>query len=262
MYGFFPYRMRLGETVLHSALATPLCRLQTAQGVWWVFYGDQEPQFRWEGKAQDGILHLSRRDALNAWKTGPFDPDAQEYLILSENFVWEEDGRIRIVCGPETVIRSFPALPEERIPGFVKDGGDGCFAVYKRNVTEDPARVEAEQIFHDSHKSVYEIRITYAESLRDACTDRSLSNSRDTLLRLSYAGERMALYLGTKKINDHFYTGQDVPISLRYFDFPEKLRLELEPLNENAPVYLEKWPRFEKGPACRLEKVTVQELYW
>ena len=261
-YGFFPYRMRLGDTVLRFALATPLCRLQGRAEDWWVFYGDWAPQFCWEGKAQERILHLSRKDALNACKTGPFGTDPQEYLLLSEDFAWEENGRIFVTGGPHTSVRTFPALPEERLPGFVKSGEEGRFTVYERTVAEDGARAEVRPVCCDGKKAVYEITISYAESLRGTEQNSLPAEGRDTLLCLSYAGDRMAVYLGETKINDHFYTGQEVPISLRYFDFPQKLRVEVEPLLEGAPVYLEKYPAFENGAACRLEKIRVQELYW
>lgn len=71
----------------------------------------------------------------------------------------------------------------------------------------------------------------------------------------------MEIYDGTEKINDHFYTGQEVPLSLGYFGFPERLEIVVYPLEEKAAVFLEKWPKMKDGRACRLDGVTVTEQY-
>ena len=84
---------------------------------------------------------------------------------------------------------------------------------------------------------------------------------RDVFLHLNYEGNRMDLYLGEKKINDHFYTGQEVPVSLGYFDFPEKLRVVVHALHEKEAVFLETWPELKDGMACRLNGVRVEEVF-
>ena len=129
-YGFFPCRMRLGDTVLRTALAVPLCRLAGEDGDVFVFYGDWDPQFMWEGEARARVLHLSRADALRAAKLFL----GRDTLVLSDGFVWEEDGNLVAEGGRRTVVRTFPALL--KLPrGFVCTGQEGPFTVYERAVS-------------------------------------------------------------------------------------------------------------------------------
>ena len=72
---------------------------------------------------------------------------------------------------------------------------------------------------------------------------------------------KLTYYLDGKKINDHFYTGQQVPISLGYFDFPEKLTVKVNALKSDEQVYIEKWPELTNGKACSLNDVSVTEEY-
>jgi len=247
-YGFFPYYMKMGNAVLISALATPFCRLNGENGTY-VFYGDYEPLYTWmEGKAAD-VLHLTRSQALNAWKV-TLD---QDYLVISENYVWEEDGRLIVTGKADTRIMSCPEF--KRTPdGFEKTGSEGRFSVYERIIPKEQAEVSFSESFRDDKKAVYEISVRYPEM-----EDRSVG--RDTLLWFTYAGNGIEFYLGEEKINDHFYTGQEVPISLGYFGFPGKLRAVVHVLEKEDKVFIEKWPKLTDGKACTLESVEVTEEY-
>lgn len=250
-YGFFPYHMKLGEAELISALATPLCRLSGGGQDTFVFYGDCEPQYSWKKEAAD-ILHLTREQALNAWKV-TLDRD---YLILSENYVWEEDGRLAVTGGALTRILSYPELKD--VPaGFVRQGGEGRFTAYQRQSGGGTASVSAVKLAEEEESALYEISVTYPADFDRKCR----LTGRDTLLWISYAGFGIDVMLDGEKINDHFYTGQRVPISLGYFDFPEKLTLRIKALYRETPVFIEKWPELQDGRACRLEAVELQEEY-
>ncbi len=273
-YGFFPYMLKLGDACLRTALATPLCRLRTNEGDTWVFYGDYVPEvsgrgcpekgesqgcgtlpgenavFCWEGDVRADILKLTRKEALSAQKLSL----GQDYLILAEDFVWEEEGKVRVTGGADTVIRAFPRLPEESLPGFAECGQEGRFTVYERKTDDNTADVAVSLISRDAEKARYEVAVSYKEKGNRLA-------GRDTFLKISYSGDRMEIYDGTEKINDHFYTGQEVPLSLGYFGFPERLEIVVYPLEEKAAVFLEKWPKMKDGRACRLDGVTVTEQY-
>lgn len=247
-YGFFPYNMQLGSAVLVSALATPLCRLNGAEGTY-VFYGDYEPCYRWKDGKAASVLHLTREQALNAWKVS-LD---QDYLVISENYVWEEKGALIVTGGAATKILVYPELAS--VPaGFEKTGAEGTFTVYERKLSHREADVAFLELSRDETKAVYEIHIAYPEK-EDRLT------GRDTLIWLTYAGNSMEIYLGEEKINDHFYTGQKVPVSLGYFGFPEKLRVVVNTLKEDDWVFIENWPELEDGKACSLNRVEVSEEY-
>ena len=82
-----------------------------------------------------------------------------------------------------------------------------------------------------------------------------------SMLHLEYQGNRMDLYDGEKKINDYFYTGEEELLSLRYFDFPRKLKAVVYTLCEDTPVFLEKRPDFREGSVCSLGSVRVRETF-
>lgn len=251
-YGFFPYNMKLGENVLVSALATPLCRLAGETGETYVFYGDYEPQYSWkDGRAAD-VLHLTKAQALDAWKVTL----ERDYLVISDNYVWAEEGGLVVTGGADTKILVYPRLPEAPA-GFAEQGTEGSFAVYERKQEQGAAEAVFARVSAEADSAVYEIEIRYPAAL-----DRSARQSgRDTLLWLDYSGFGMEVYLGGKKINDHFYTGQQVPISLGYFDFPERLTVRVNALYADTRVFIEKWPELSDGRACSLDSVSVAEEY-
>lgn len=252
MYGFFPYGMKLKDATLKTALATPLCRLHTRQADTFVFYGCQDPQIEWEDEKQADILHLSREEALNAWKV----TTDQDYLILSENYVWEEHGEIKVTGGNRTKIAIYPK-PEDGIENFTVCGESGRFTVYERVIEEEKTRACVKTLREDREKAIYEIALKYPDSLHKE--DRLAG--RDILLQFTYQGNRMEVYSDGEKLNDYFYTGQEVPFSLGYFDFPQKLTVEVFPLGEEDAVFLEKRPEFTDGIACRLSTVRVEEQF-
>lgn len=247
-YGFFPYNMRLGSAVLISALATPFCKLNGEEGTY-VFYGDYEPHYCWkDGRAAD-VLQLTRDQALNAWKV-TLD---QDYLVLSENYVWEEQGRLTVTGGADTRILIYPE-PADLPAGFEKAGQEGRFSVYERRLSTGMAKADFRELSREEEKAVYEIAVSYPEK-EDRLT------GRDTLLWLEYAGISMEIYLDGKKINDHFYTGQKVPVSLGYFGFPEKLEIVVNTLKQDDLVYIEEWPELKEGRACSLNRLEITEEY-
>ena len=164
-YAFYPYNMKLGESTLVSALATPLCKLtyKTDLGekeTIYVFYGDKDPQFTWKDTPAK-VLMLSRKDALSAArvilkentrakteaeKEAKTQGQEQEYLVLADDFVWEEDGALKVVGGKETVIRTFPKLSKDVMPAdFEEIGSEGTFTVYKRQKVTDAAMPEKKE---------------------------------------------------------------------------------------------------------------------
>lgn len=247
-YGFFPYNMKLGDAVLESALATPFCKLNIEEKEIFVFFGDYDPKYKWKDDRPAEILHLTRAQALNAFKV-KLDKD---YLILNDNFVWEQAGKLVVTGCDTTVIQTFPELtviPE----GFRKREAEGCFTVYERTVDSEPTTISVKKQSENDNSAIYEIDIFYGDNVGNL--------KKDIFLWIDYAGYGMDIYCGDNKVNDHFYTGQYVPISLRYFDFPHKLRIKVNALKKEDWVYLEEWPELAEGRVCRLNAVIVSEEY-
>ncbi len=259
-YGFFPYRMKMGEAVLKTALATPLCRLHTAQGDTYVFYGDHDPMFDWEGEKRADVLHLSRADGLRAFRV----KTDQEYLILSDGYVWEEDQTIRVTGPNNTVIKCFPK-PAQGIEGFAEAGQDGRFWIYERKTDEKTTVVTVRKLSEDAQKAEYELIISYScetsGKKRAPMHEKNRTEGYDTILEIDFAGERMEIFDGERKINDYFYTGQKAVLSLGYFDFPRRLRAVVQRLHRTDRIFLETWPVMDGESICCLRETTVQEEY-
>ncbi len=277
-FGFFPYRMKLGEAVLKSALATPLCRLRLGEQETYVFYGDRNPFYEWETKEHADILHLTRKEALNAWRV----TTDQDYLILSDNYVWEQDGEIHFVAAPGQKILSYPAL--KTLPqGMKEEGTEGRFHVYRMEEQKIPAQIHLAEWDDVTAASAGEAGMAEetagiaagTTSAAGSCPDKpnnrkyqvTVSYDRpldrkkgdDLLLYITYDGNGMEIEIEGKKVNDYFYTGQQAVFSLGYFDFPKELTITVQPLEEGAPVFLEKLPEFRNGTACRIRE--IQTVY-
>ena len=246
MYGFFPYNMKLNDAVLHTALATPLCVLHTKKGDAFVFYGDLDPQIQWEGDARAELCLISRQEALNAWKVH-LD---QDYLVLSENYVWEENGELVVTGSGKTMIAVYPAV-EKGIVDFIECGKRGNFTLYERIYKAQEPEAELVCKEQDKEKAVYELKLAYPGE----------KNYHDAFAFLTWYGNRMEVFDGEEKINDYFYTGQEALLSLGYFEFPEKLKLVVYPLHPGDPIFLEKQPEFADGCACKIEKLHVETIF-
>ena len=242
-------------------IATPLCKLSCKDEDVYVFYGDKDPQFTWDGTPAK-VLHLSRADALSAARVTL--KDHQEYLVLSDDFVWEESGVLRVVGGEETIIRTFPKLSKDVLPADFKEiASEGELTVYKRSQAKNSANVQTSVLFAQSTKTteelsgklvnscgqpqtlkgdekIYEISVRYAKENREGRKE-----GYDCILSFDYACESMELYVNGRKVNDYFYTGQKALFSLGYFDFPTKITAVLHPLHEGDHIYLQEWPKMD-----------------
>lgn len=244
-YGFFPYHMSLDNKTLITATATPLCKLSTKQGNTFVFYGDWNPNYIWKDGLPASVLHLTREEALNAWKV-TLD---QEYLVLSDNYVWEEDGNLIIVGNRNTMVKTYPPI-KEGIPGFTEGGKEGIYTLYERSKEGKESKVTMLPLEEKEEYKTYQIQLEYG------------SNIKDCFLGITYVGDSLELYSDGEMINDHFYTGERLEISMRYFNFPNIIEVKIYPLAENAPYYLETWPKMTDGKACDLMVVVLEEQVW
>lgn len=249
-FGFFPYRLVLGQAILQSALATPLCKLRTAKEEVFVFYGDRENAYQWESKETAAILHLNRAQALKAVKVH-LD---QDYLILTDYFVWADDGKLVVTGERKTEIYTYPALHELPV-GFRFVKKEGALYQYIREVAEE--KITWKLTSAGGGQSVkYKLHLEYPGK-------NMAVEYADAILRISYLAERMNVFCTGKKVNDYFYNGQDALLSLRYFGYPTELELELLPIcnADQKRIYLDVWPELAQGDNASISNVSIQQLY-
>jgi len=244
-YFFYPFNMQIGGAVLKTALATPLCILNNGIKTY-IFYCRDNPSYHMEGSMENGkLLTISREDAKNAWKV-TLD---LEYLIISSSAVIRTDKGIEIIGREDAVLKTYPAFA--KIPeGFDFIGTDGDFYVYKQEIKKCRVKAQYQLIDRLKDKNIYEIRLEYPEK-----------DFKDCYLQISYEGDGAGLYLDGECIADHFYTGKTWEVGLKRFSFPENLRLELYPLEENTPLFLEEWPEMENGKACKVAGMRAEPEY-
>lgn len=198
------------------------------------------------GRCARRLCLISRQEALNAWKVH-LD---QDYLVLSENYVWEENGELVVTGSGKTMIAVYPAV-EKGIVDFKECGKRGNFTLYERIYKAQEPEAELVCKEQDKEKAVYELKLAYPGE----------KNYHDAFAFLTWYGNRMEVFDGEEKINDYFYTGQEALLSLGYFEFPEKLKLVVYPLHPGDPIFLEKQPDAADGCACKIEKLHVETIF-
>lgn len=244
---FLPFYMPVGDGELRTAMATPLCILHSPEKESYVFYTDTKPAYDWVKKPDKAeVLTLTRKDALNAWKIS-LD---KEYLLLTEGEVIEsEDGYI-ILSRNNEPLRAYPALPSAP-SGYRYIGEEDSFAVYESCEKHllAAARYKLIRETADSKSKLYELTLEYPVG------------AADCFLQVEFGGDTAKLYIDGEQVNDWFYTGQTWEIGLKRYDFPDKIQIEIEALEEKAERYLEKWPVFKNGIACEINWVTMEAEY-
>ena len=122
--------------------------------------------------------------------------------------------------------------------------------MYRRREKAENTRVTVTEENRDADSRIYDLKIT------------SPGTWRDTILSLDFGGDKIEIFRDGEMITDSYYTGEPVQISLRYFDFPEELRVKIYPLKEDDSKFLERWPQMKDGCACELYVVGVKDLVW
>ena len=222
--------MRLGDTELVSALATPLCRLRDGT----VFYADGDPQYRWAGEAAK-TLTLSREDAKNAVKVR-FD---DEYLLVCAQPVIETGEGVFCLARETIRLRSYPA--------FADGGACGRYAI----------PIPRSQICLDV-RALPQINYLYREY---ELTLEGEVTGDDVFLTVDYAGNQAQLLLDGQMVADDFYRGEPWQIGLKRWGFPKCLLLRIFAMEQGAPVFTDEPLVPEHGRTLRLHGVTAQEEF-
>ncbi len=281
-YFFLPFNMKCGADLIKTAKVSPFCRI--ADGA--VFYArDGETDFSDlfdfaddAGKKEEtgrNILVLSRKDALNAWKT------AAGGLLITEGAL------IQDACGKDVLIsrsdensgfQVWPPLSE--VPaGFVfkgivsknlyPQGRDFQFAVYEPEdscTCQKECSVNVSELSEKNGCRMYRIDAESAMTLLKG--KKSGSFLSDCFLCFFYEGNHARLYAAVdgkrRLIADNFFSGTEYPweIGLKRFagldaDF-SALELEIDALSEKDRIYFEKTPPFVQGKCCRLKTADLE----
>ena len=292
---FLPVNMPLGENaVLKSALATPLCRLGEDT---WVFYGDCDPQFTVEsaGNAPDvTLLHLTRADALKASK---ITLDRDYLVISDADMIPMDDGIHFQSLDSELRFRTWPplskapegfAVSEENGYGvYTRDMAASvssvCDAVVVETLAESDDITElyvssrtagfggGEDVSSSADKPSLHDPIAPADipagyshdgaiyrlTIPGAAEAKTADSIIDAFLTLDFSGDRFEVYQNGKLISDYFYTGQQIQIGLKRFDYPIELVIKVFAYHDADPVYLEAIPKTENGAVSSIDQAKL-----
>ncbi|MFV0344005.1 MAG: beta-galactosidase [Anaerocolumna sp.] len=241
-YFFYPFHMKVGDGLLKSALATPLCILHNGKEETYVFYTDVDPVYEWINEPTNAkVITISRDEALKAWKIGK----EKEYLLISNADVIESESGYELIGRDADVVKAYPALLEAP-KGYTLKGMEQDFSVYECVQAGKKSMVEWTFVKEEGDSKFYDITMTYPEKLNDC------------FLRVDFGGDQAKLYIENEWVGDWFYTGQTLEIGLKRFDFPKKMQVEIISLKDTDKCFLETWPEFTNGVACDIAKVDAE----
>ncbi|MGN0384135.1 MAG: hypothetical protein ACI4DS_07685, partial [Eubacterium sp.] len=102
---------------------------------------------------------------------------------------------------------------------------------------------------YNDNSIVYEVNIEYPKDINDC------------FLRIDFGGDIARLYINGNICDDYYYTGIPWEIGMKRFDFPKKIFVQITPLQEDSDIFLETWPEFDKGSACKINKIEAVAEY-
>ena len=227
-FGFYPFNMPVSGGRIKFAQATPLCTINQTT----VLYGT-------EADATGDVLLISRDEALNAYKVR----DTEERLVIANNPLFQDGGKLVILAGSTVRLKVFPAWPSPPA-GFEQRGTEGPFAVYEKELNPTGAECQITQLSETRY------RLQFA----------GLNREYDDECRIKYTAESAVAYIDGEAVMDDFYKDGQWHIGLRRHNFPAAMEIELNPLHASEPVYLEAWPPLKNGSACRIDSVTIRPI--
>ena len=272
-YFFYPFNMEIGDEALLTVDATPVCILHDFDGQGhnaYVFFTDTDREISADVKgdlAGNVIVTLTRDEAVHAVKT---TIGTREHLIISDgDAVTDRNGEVHLYTWVSDTekekrpsFRCFPALSEApegftaKSKGKTPDpfSGEDVFTLYEK---DEKIGCEYETGLEKLSKEEYRITVPGA-----------LKGADELFLMVDYEAEEAKILKDSEVLTDNFYTGQEWEIGLkRYYDrFGESdgsfdLTCKLEPLYENAGIYLQKWPKMTDGSACEINNIHLTAQY-
>lgn len=225
-YVIYPVNLTIGNSVLRSAHATPLCILN---GRTWVFWTDGEPAYDIAGEPGTcSIITLSSQDARNAWR---IRRNGQESLIICDAPVIQSGDSVTVHTRSHVAWRD------------ILSGEHGIVEVPQEQGSVHIRRTNSNYMC-----------VSYELSMKYGASD-------ETFLRIEYEGAMAELHIGGSKVADDYYDGHVWEIGLHRFGHPEKAVLHIYALFEGMPVWLQQPPAYTDGRALRLLGVTLENEY-
>ncbi len=218
-YYFYPFNYPMGNTILKSCNASLLMKVNND----YVFYTDKNVYYDFISEPNFNVITLTKNEALKATKI-TFD---QEYLVITSGCIVNNHlyhyGNNDLLVYPEPTKKPF---------GYTKKGKVGIFTKYVKKIIRKEAQVDFTLTKETNEALFYDIEISYFDVL-------------DVILNFDYEGKKAELYIDDKIVNDDFYNGGGFQASLRYFNYPHKLKIKITKLTDYdlKNIYFEVVPK-------------------
>lgn len=294
-YCFFPFNMRFGELKLLSATAQLLCKIENQKDSAYVFFCDEDEISSYRFPAEQvqqvtshsfkmhseyceiqigksefyeaipvtlksgevvKIITITRQDAYRAWKVK--NPSG-DYLLISKEQLYGEAGALAFVSHSRSAeLRAFPQLPRTVEVEGAKYEESGTAGDFQRClITFNGADCLAGILKMKEYKNNGKVSCEFF-------VNRSEGNSiEDDVLHIRFEGDRARLYIDNQFCADWFYNGLDWQVGLKRFGNLDgkRLRIDVEPLQEDDHVFLEKNPEYHDGVACSIHEISLEPVY-
>lgn len=228
-YFFLPFNMRVGSSVLETALVTPLCVLNGKKPVY-VFYAAFHQATE--------LLEQGNYSALYQFRDGEW-PDDVDVMTLAKSDArnaWIVSDRLVIDSGCVIHDRSAAIVLSRTVPD-----------THTFSVSYSPAGNA------DSGGRSWRISVPGWDA-------------EDCFLQIGWEGYSARLYENGLLLADDFCTGAGHvwEIGLKRFGRgnAHEFVLEIWPLHEEDKVFLETWPVMENGTACRVSSLSAEFEYF
>jgi len=198
------------------------------------------------------LLTLTHDQTLNLWK-GAFA--GQERLVLTEAGVMFNEGRLTLTGNQAEQRFSLYPAPEDDLTyqgNRLAAVNNGIFTTYALQHPTHTVEIQVEVDLIQEHTWLIHL------------PDDTLAGVNDVFLQFSIDCDKAYLYVDDILIADYFYNGEVWEVGLKHLaDLikSQPLKLILDPLHEDADIYLECKPPFVNGIAAALHKVEVVTQY-
>ncbi|MBQ7619243.1 MAG: beta-galactosidase, partial [Treponema sp.] len=298
-YFFLPFNMKVGDALLETATATPLCKINGD----YVFYAptqsDASPKSaaplglasdfgnnkncsqdqnasqsqnaaasarfnfkdgKWPTTAR--VILLSRQQALNAYK---IRRGKKEWLVIFDGEI-ADDGAAVSLRGEKKAFAEFYSYPELPAAGSPIAAGwtkSACGPLTKYAAQSDASPKSAAPAATVTPSAKQEPgKKFYALTIGGVIGQECLPALDDALIDIYYKGSYARLYKDGRLVADNLFCGNDVPwqLAARRFE-PGQYELEIQELKEDEKIYLQDRPDFTDGAACDFVRSQTTPLY-
>ena len=238
-FAILPVKTRLGEAYARFSLATPFLVLNGKD----VFFAKTLGSDYFDGDVGEAkLFFLSKEEAACTYK---IHRNGRDYAFLCPFEVYETEEGIRVEGTGKGIGKLYPDDPA-LLPRTKRLGKDGDFGLYEIDFHTEDVPFSVSFLGEKEGKAFYRIDFP------------NLATRGDVEVEIPFEGDLIEVFVDGKKVDDRFYMGIPYSLCLAPYGYPKAIEIAITPLKVGEPRYLEIFPTFHNGVACRLGNVKVR----